>query len=119
MGQVIKAIQLHLIVVLVATKRLLLPNNNYEKMDSKIKRTFSTFTRAPYQDSIAVVLHACDFHLDQAVKDKENYALHMGLHYRLKSYLIDLKDYIHEKEQQEKISLSKIRIPSNEEGDNT
>jgi len=71
-------------------------------MDSKIKRTFSTFTRAPYQDSIAVVLHACDFHLDQAVKDKENYSLHMDLHNRLKSYLIDLKDYIHNKEKYER-----------------
>ena len=74
-------------------------------MDSKIKRTFSTFTRAPYQDSIAVVLHACDFHLDQAVKDKKNYSLHMDLHYRLKTYLISLKDYIHEQEQLEKISV--------------
>ena len=71
-------------------------------MDSKIKRTFSTFTRAPYQDSIAVVLHACDFHLDQAYKDKEHYDLHMGLHYRLKSYLTDLKDYIHKKEKHER-----------------
>ena len=88
-------------------------------MDSKIKRTFSTFTRAPYQDIVAVVLHASDFHLEQAIKDKENYQLHMDLHYRLKSYLIDLKDYIHEKEQQEKISLSKIRIPSDKEGDDT
>ena len=92
---------LHLIVLLVVLKRLLSPNNNYEKMDSKIKRTFSTFTRAPYQDSIAVVLHACDFHLDQAVKDKEHSALHMGLHYKLKTYLIELKNYIHEKEKQE------------------
>ncbi len=74
-------------------------------MDSKIKRTFSTFTRAPYQDSIAVVLHACDFHLDQAVKDKENYSLHMDLHYRLKTYLISLKDYIHEQEKLEKVSV--------------
>ena len=74
-------------------------------MDSKIKRTFSTFTRAPYQDSIAVVLHACDFHLDQAVKDKENYSLHMDLHYRLKAYLLSLKDYIHEQEKLEKVSV--------------
>ena len=71
-------------------------------MDSKIKRTFSTFTRAPYQDIIAVVLHASDFHLDQAVKDKENYSLHMDLHNRLKSYLVDLKDYIHNKEKHER-----------------
>lgn len=88
-------------------------------MESKIKRTFRTFTRAPYQDIVAVVLHASDFHLEQAYKDKENYKLHMDLHYRLKSYLIDLKDYIHEKEQQEKISLSKIRIPSDEKGYDT
>jgi hypothetical protein len=81
-------------------------------MDSKIKRTFSTFTRAPYQDSIAVVLHACDFHLDQAVKDKENYALHMGLHYRLKSYLTDLKDYIHKKEQNEREKTTTSSKPS-------
>ena len=71
-------------------------------MDSKIKRTFSTFTRAPYQDSIALVLHACDFHLDQAAKDKENYQLHMGLHHQLKTYLIELKNYIHQKEQNER-----------------
>ncbi len=91
-----------MIVVLTVIKRLLLPNNNYEEMDSKIKRTFSTFTRAPYQDSIAVVLHACDFHLEQAYKDEENYKLHMELHDRLKSYLIDLKDYIHKKEKNER-----------------
>ena len=91
-----------MIVVLIALKRLLSPNNNYEEMDSKIKRTFSTFTRAPYQDSIAVVLHACDFHLEQAYKDKENYSLHMELYDRLKSYLTDLKDYIHKKEQNER-----------------
>jgi len=112
LGQVIKAIQLHLIVVLVATKRLLLPNNNYEEMDSKIKRTFSTFTRAPYQDSIAVVLHACDFHLEQAYKDEENYKLHMELHGRLKSYLIDLKDYIHKKEQNERKETTTSSEPS-------
>ena len=72
-------------------------------MDSKIKRTFSTFTRAPYQDVIGVVLHASDFHLDQAIKDKENYKLHMDFHSRLKNYLVDLKNYIHEKEQSEQI----------------
>ena len=88
--------------MLTARKQLLLPNNDYEEMDSKIKRTFSTFTRAPYQDSIAVVLHACDFHLDQAVKDKEHYHLHMGLHHKLKSYLIELKTYIHQKEKNER-----------------
>ena len=71
-------------------------------MDSKIKRTFSTFTRAPYQDIIAVVLHASDFHLDQAIKDEKNSTLHMELHNRLKSYLVDLKDYIHNKEKYER-----------------
>ncbi len=70
-------------------------------MDSKIKRTFSTFTRAPYQDSIAVVLHACDFHLDQACKDEENRALHLELHRGLKTYLTELKTFIHKQEQNE------------------
>jgi len=92
-----------LIALQTAQKRLASPNNDYEEMDSKIKRTFSTFTRAPYQDSIAVVLHACDFHLDQAVKDKKYSGLHMELHHKLKNYLIELKNYIHEKEQSEKI----------------
>ena len=71
-------------------------------MESKVKRTFRTFTRAPYQDIVAVVLHASDFHLEQAIKDKEHYHLHIGLHYRLKSYLVELKDYIHKKEQDER-----------------
>ena len=98
--------------MLTVIKRLLLPNNDYEEMDSKIKRTFSTFTRAPYQDSIAVVLHACDFHLDQAVKDKKNYQLHMGLHYQLKKYLIELKNYIHEKQKYERQETTTSSEPS-------
>jgi hypothetical protein len=89
--------------VLTVLKRLLSPNNDYEEMDPKIKRTFSTLTRAPYQDTIAVVLRASDFHLDQAVKDKKYSALHMELHHKLKNYLIELKNYIHEKEQSEQI----------------
>ena len=89
--------------MLTAQKRLVSPNNDYEEMDSEIKRTFSTLTRAPYQDTIAVVLRASDFHLNQAVKDKKYSGLHMELHHKLKNYLIELKNYIHEKEQSEKI----------------
>lgn len=71
-------------------------------MDTKIKRTFRTFTRAPYQDVIAIILHASDFHLNQAIKDKENYTLHMALHNKLKEYLVELKTYIQEKEKHER-----------------
>ena len=70
-------------------------------MAHKIKRTFETSTRTPYQDTIAIILRASDFHMEQAIKDKEHSALHMGLHYKLKTYLIELKNYIHEKEKQE------------------
>jgi len=70
-------------------------------MDSKIKRTYRTFTRTPYQDTIAIILRASDFHMEQALKDKKYSALHMGLHHKLKTYLIELKNYIHEKEKQE------------------
>ena len=81
-------------------------------MANKIKRTFETSTRTPYQDSIAIILRASDFHMEQALKDKKHSALHMALHYKLKTYLIELKNFIHEKEKYETKETTTSSKPS-------
>ena len=45
-------------------------------------------------------------------KTKRNYQLHMGLHYQLKKYLIELKNYIHEKEKNERQETTTSSEPS-------
>ena len=60
---------------------------------AKSKRTFTSLVRRPYQDAIAVVLKTHDYHIEMASRgiDKE---WHIIMARRLKSYTIDLKDYI-------------------------
>ena len=60
---------------------------------AKSKRTFTSLVRRPYQDAIAVVLKTHDYHMEMASRgiDKE---WHVNMARRLKSYTIDLKDYI-------------------------
>ena len=64
------------------------------------KRTFTTFTRMPYQDSISLVLKMIDYHNNQAMKDFSNAEFHKKQAMVLKMYLIDLKEFIikHENE---------------------
>ena len=60
---------------------------------AKSKRTFTSLVRRPYQDAIAVVLKTHDYHMEMAARgiDAE---WHSNMARRLKSYTIDLKDYI-------------------------
>tara|TARA_B100000941_G_C28046695_1_gene322353 strand:- start:184 stop:393 length:210 start_codon:yes stop_codon:yes gene_type:complete len=64
------------------------------------KRTFTTFTRMPYQDSISLVLKMIDYHNNQAMKDFSNAEFHKKQAMVLKMYLIDIKEFIikHENE---------------------
>lgn len=68
-------------------------------MKNKVERTFSSLVRMPYQDAIAVILHCHDFHLEMALKEKEKQEFHNKQAMRLKSWIIDIKDYILEKER--------------------
>ena len=52
----------------------------------------------PYQDAIAVVLHCHDFHMEMSVKERNKKHFHQKQAQRLKTWIVDLKDYIHEKE---------------------
>lgn len=63
--------------------------NNYKQS----KRTFTSLVRRPYQDAIAVILKAHDYHMEMSSRgiDKE---WHYNMAQRLKNYTIDLKEYI-------------------------
>tara|TARA_R110000803_G_scaffold90190_2_gene157496 strand:+ start:418 stop:636 length:219 start_codon:yes stop_codon:yes gene_type:complete len=65
----------------------------------KIKRTFSSLVRMPYQDAIAVVLHVSDFHIEMAVKEPNKREFHLKQATKLRQWLKDVKDYIVEKEE--------------------
>ena len=67
-------------------------------MEKQAKRTFSSLVRMPYQDAIAVVLHCHDFHMEMSAKELEKKYFHRKQAERLKTWIVDLKDYIHEKE---------------------
>ena len=64
----------------------------------KVERSFSNSVRMPYQDAIAVVLHCHDFHMEMSVKERNKKHFHQKQAQRLKNWIVDLKDYIHEKE---------------------
>ena len=64
------------------------------------KRTFTTFTRMPYQDSISLVLKMIDYHNNQAMKDFSNAEFHKKQAMVLKMYLIDIKEFIIKHENQ-------------------
>lgn len=53
----------------------------------------------PYKDAIRIVLRTIDYHNNQMLKDKENYYFHEKQMRRLKAWMVDMKDFIHEKEQ--------------------
>ena len=70
--------------------------------DSKPKRDFSTFVRMPYQDAITIILRTMDYHQMMSVQsaDKEYKEFHKQQHQRLKEWMIDMKDYIVELENE-------------------
>lgn len=60
----------------------------------KVKRTFTSLVRMPYQDAIAVTLHCYDFHMEMSVKEPEHRDFHLKQAMRLKDWLTDIKEYI-------------------------
>tara|TARA_X000001388_G_C2207491_1_gene113722 strand:- start:847 stop:1053 length:207 start_codon:yes stop_codon:yes gene_type:complete len=63
------------------------------------KRTFSTAVRMPYQDAIALILKIIDYHNNQAMKDFSNAEFHKEQSMVLKLWLIDMKEFIKNKEE--------------------
>tara|TARA_B100001094_G_scaffold324890_1_gene378236 strand:+ start:5672 stop:5887 length:216 start_codon:yes stop_codon:yes gene_type:complete len=60
-------------------------------------RTFSSLVRLPYQDAIAVCLHCYDYHMEMAGKGIDP-KFHKRQANRLKEWITDMKEYIHELE---------------------
>lgn len=77
-----------------------------EKKIAKVKRTYSTKTRKPWQDSVAQILRTIDLHNKLSLKDPDNRNFHMSMAKDLKKYLVDLKDWILEQESVEEWSNS-------------
>jgi hypothetical protein len=71
-----------------------------EKSKSKVERTFSTEVRMPYQDAIGLILHMIDYHNIQMIKYPEEQIFHEKQALRLKNWLIDMKTWIHQQEEQ-------------------
>ena len=53
----------------------------------------------PYKDAIRIILRTIDYHNHMMVVDKDNYYFHEKQMRRLKAWMVDMKDFIHEKEQ--------------------
>ena len=66
------------------------------------KRDFSTLVRMPYQDAIALVLKTMDYHQMMAIKSTDQHYkdFHNKQYRRLKEWMIDMKDYIIELEEE-------------------
>ena len=60
---------------------------------------FTTLARRPYKEVITVVLRAIDYHHTMMYKDPEHKYFHEKQATRLKEWMVDMKDFIHEKEQ--------------------
>tara|TARA_B100000214_G_C23681162_1_gene496413 strand:+ start:387 stop:632 length:246 start_codon:yes stop_codon:yes gene_type:complete len=60
---------------------------------NKSKRTFTSLVRRPYQDAIAVLLKTYDYHREMSMKGYDS-NWHNKQAEVLRTYLIDLKDYI-------------------------
>ena len=57
------------------------------------KRTFTSVVRWPYQDAIAFALKAHDYHMELASRGHSK-DFHLKQANRMKSWIIDMKDYI-------------------------
>lgn len=68
----------------------------------KPKRDFSTLVRMPYQDAIALVLRTMDYHSMMAIQSTDEHykEFHKKQHQRLMDWMVDMKDYIVELEEE-------------------
>jgi|TARA_B100002019_G_scaffold291587_1_gene312174 hypothetical protein len=57
------------------------------------KRTFTSVVRWPYQDAIAFALKTHDYHMELASRGHSK-DFHLKQANRMKSWIIDMKDYI-------------------------
>ncbi len=66
------------------------------------KREFSTTVRMPYQDAISLILKTMDYHQKMSIlsTDKKYKDFHNKQYFRLKEWMIDMKDYIIELEDE-------------------
>jgi|TARA_B000000609_G_scaffold42392_1_gene30486 hypothetical protein len=66
------------------------------------KREFSTLVRMPYQDAIALILKTMDYHQMMSIQstDQQYKDFHNKQYRRLKEWMIDMKDYIIELEEE-------------------
>ena len=72
---------------------------------SKVKRTFSSAVRQPYQEAIATILKCIDYHNEQARKDFANAQFHSKQATALKLWMIDMKEFIIKHEKKESLSV--------------
>jgi hypothetical protein len=72
---------------------------------SKVKRTFSSAVRQPYQDAIGIILKIIDYHNEQARKDFGNHQFHSKQATALKLWMIDMKEFITKHEKKESLSI--------------
>tara|TARA_Y100001938_G_scaffold150213_1_gene240121 strand:+ start:3589 stop:3966 length:378 start_codon:yes stop_codon:yes gene_type:complete len=70
---------------------------------SRVRRTFSTKVRLPYQDAIGLFLHIIDYHYDlrRLTDDKKEKIFQEKQARRLKAWLVDQKEWIIEQEEKE------------------
>ena len=72
---------------------------------SKVKRTFSSAVRQPYQDAIGTILKVIDYHNAQARLDFGNSEFHTKQATALKLWMIDMKEFIIKHEKKESLSI--------------
>ena len=71
----------------------------------KVKRTFSSVVRQPYQDALGIILKIIDYHNEQARKDFGNSEFHSKQATVLKLWMIDMKEFITKHEKKESLSV--------------
>jgi len=77
----------------------------FSNIMSKVKRTFSSAVRQPYQDAIGIILKVIDYHNEQARKDFGNSEFHSKQATVLKLWMIDMKEFITKHEKKESLSI--------------
>lgn len=70
-------------------------------MNKKIKNTFESTIKMQYQDAIIFIMKAIDYHNQQAMTDFSNHEFHQKQAIILKLWLIDMKEFITEQENNE------------------
>jgi len=77
----------------------------FSNIMDKVKRTFSSAVRQPYQDAIGIILKVIDYHNEQARKDFANAQFHSKQATALKLWMIDMKEFIIKHEKKESLSV--------------